>query len=74
MNFVRENIDDISDKNKTELLGLFGSIKHMAEADTWKSLFTNKEDLKLFVLLASQIVITGTGLGKVRFGRIGCIF
>ena len=62
MNFVRENIDDISDKNKTELLGLFGSIKHMAEVDTWKSLFTNKEDLKLFVLLASQIVITGTGL------------
>lgn len=34
----------------------------MAEVDTWKSLFTNKEDLKLFVLLASQIVITGTGL------------
>ena len=54
----------------------------MAEVDTWKSLFINKEDLKLFVLLASQIVITGTGLnaftqvkvGKVRFGRIIAYF
>lgn len=62
MNTVRDGFDDITDKNKIMLLSFLGHVKHAAEIDTWKSLFDNEEDLKLFVLMASQVVITGSGM------------
>ncbi|MCC8161483.1 MAG: hypothetical protein LIO53_09320 [Oscillospiraceae bacterium] len=62
MDTVRANLDALSEKNKTMLLVFLGRLKHASEADTWKELFDNKESLKLFVLISSQIVITGSGM------------
>ncbi len=62
MNIVRENLDNISEKGKLILVSFFGHFKHALEMDTWKELFTDNDDLKLFVLIASQVVITGSGM------------
>ena len=62
METIRASYDNITDKNKISLLVFLGSIKHASGMDTWKELFGNAEDLKLFVKMASQIVITGSGL------------
>ena len=62
MDTIRANFDEITDKNKMALLTFFANVKHAAEKDTWKELFDNRENLKLFVLMASQIIITGSGL------------
>ena len=62
MDTVRDNFDNITEKNKIVLLSFLASVKHAAGKETWKELFNNKENLKLFVLMASQIVITGSGL------------
>ncbi|MGN0106496.1 MAG: hypothetical protein ACI4A5_02210 [Hominilimicola sp.] len=62
MDTIRDNFDKITDKNKIVLLSFLASVKHASGKDTWKELFDNKENLKLFVLMASQIVITGSGL------------
>ena len=62
MEMIRVNYNDITDKNKLTLLQLFGNVKRASAGGTWKELFKNKEDLKLFILMASQLIITGTGL------------
>ena len=62
MEEIRVNIDTIPEKNEVTLLKLFGSVKHAAKMQSWRELFTDKEDLKLFVYIASRIVITGTGM------------
>lgn len=60
MKLIRADIDNISEKGKTSLLVLLGQVKHYTETDTWKALLADKDDLKCFVLLASQIVIKDT--------------
>ncbi|MCI8404892.1 MAG: hypothetical protein HFE49_08345 [Clostridia bacterium] len=62
MNTVRENLDSIGEKSKLILLSFFGHLKHVSDTGMWRELFGDKEDLKLFVLLASQVVITGSGM------------
>jgi hypothetical protein len=62
MDTVRGSLEDISEKNKVMLLTFFAQVKHASSADTWKELFADREDLKLFVLIASQVVITGSGM------------
>lgn len=62
MEEIRVNLDAIPEKNKLTLLELFGSVKRAAAMESWRELFTDKEDLKLFVLIASQLVITGSGM------------
>lgn len=62
MEIIRNGLENINEKNKVTLLILFAHIKHAAGIETWKALFDNTEDLKLFVLIASQVVITGSGL------------
>ncbi len=62
MEKIRVNFDSITEKNKIMLLTFFGRVKHAAMKETWKELFDNKEDLKLFVFMASLIVITGSGM------------
>lgn len=59
---VREGYDNISDKNKLMLLSFFGNIKHASGLSGWKEVFTDKEDLKLFVHMAAQMIITGSGM------------
>lgn len=62
MTSVRENYDEMTEKNKLTLLMFLGSVKHASGTETWKSLFSNKEDLKLFVKLSAEVVITGSGM------------
>lgn len=62
MEEIRINLDLIPEKNKLLLLQLFGSVKHAASMQSWRELFTDKEDLKLFVHIASELVITGAGM------------
>lgn len=62
MEEIRVNLNEIPEKNKATLLELFGNVKHAASMQSWRELFTDKEDLKLFVLIASEIVITGSGM------------
>lgn len=62
MSTIREHFEDITYKNKIMLLSLFAMVKHASGFDTWKELFPKREDLSLFVLMASQVVITGSGL------------
>lgn len=62
MDTIRNNYDMVSEKNKVTLLSFFAQVKHASGLNTWKELFENNEDLKLFVLMASQVVITGSGL------------
>lgn len=62
MNIIRDNFDNITEKNKITLLTFFGYVKHASKVDTWKEMFNDIENLKMFVHMASQIVITGSGL------------
>ncbi|MCH5211053.1 MAG: hypothetical protein J1F01_08840 [Oscillospiraceae bacterium] len=62
MEIIRVNYNNITDKNKISLLVFLGNIKHSSDNDTWKDLFENTEDLKLFVHMAAEIVITGSGM------------
>lgn len=62
MEIIRSGFDDITEKNKLMLLSFLGHVKHAAQFQTWKAFFEKKEDLKLFVLMASQAVITGSGM------------
>lgn len=62
MDTIRASLEGITEKNKIMLLKFFGHIKHAAGIDTWKELFNDRENLKLFVLIASQVVITGSGM------------
>lgn len=59
---IRDGYDNISEKNKIMLLSFFGNIKHASGRSLWKEVFSDTEDLKLFVNMASQIVITGSGM------------
>lgn len=62
MNTVRACADEISGRNKVMLLIFFGHLKHAARIDTWKELFDDTENLKLFVAMAAEVVITGSGM------------
>lgn len=62
MDTIRSNFDEITEKNKMVLLTFLANVKHASGKDTWRELFDNRENLKLFVLMASQIIITGSGL------------
>ena len=62
MRTIRSSYDNITDKNKISLLVFLGGVKHAADVGTWKELFKNTDDLKLFVRMAAQVVITGSGL------------
>ena len=62
MDTIRENYDEITDKNKITLLMFLGQVKHASGKDTWKALFNNIENLKLFVKMSAEIVITGSGM------------
>ncbi len=62
MSVIRGGYDNITEKNKLTLLTLFAGVKHASGAGTWKALFENKADLKLFVQMASELVITGDGM------------
>lgn len=62
MALVRESIDTVSEKSKQALLVLLGQVKHATNTKTWKEFFTERDDLKCFVLIASQIIIKTTGL------------
>ncbi len=59
---IRAGYDGISEKNKIMLLMFFGQVKHASETDTWKAFFANEDDLKLFVHMAADAVITGSGM------------
>lgn len=59
---IREQIDNISEKNKRILLNIFAVIKHRTDKKTWKELFgADREKIKVFVETAS-VIITGHGL------------
>lgn len=62
MSAIRSGYDNISDKNKLMLLSFFTHIKHASGMDIWKEVFSETEDLKLFVHMAAQMVITGSGM------------
>lgn len=59
---IRLNINVIPEKNKITLLRLFGYVKHFGKMESWQEMFKDEEDLKLFVKLAADIIITGTGM------------
>lgn len=62
MQTIRQNYENIAEKSKLMLLIFFAHVKHAGEKETWKELFSDKEDLKLFVNMAGEIIITGSGL------------
>ncbi len=62
MDTVRTGRENITEKNKVMLLSFLGRVKHNSGVKTWKELFENKDDLKLFVSLAAEQVITGSGM------------
>ena len=62
MQKIQSNYDEISDKNKNTLLVFFGHLKHAAKVATWKELFETNDNLKIFVLMAAEMIITGTGM------------
>lgn len=62
MDTIRANSHDIGTKNKHMLLMFLGRVKHAAQIDTWKEMFNNTDNLRLFVHIASQITITGSGM------------
>lgn len=61
MKKIRESLDTVGEKNKLIFLQFFAEIKHETQTPTWKELFTDREDLCLFVEMSAAAAITGTG-------------